>query len=323
MKALLLAAGLGTRMAPLTSDRPKPALPLLDEPLLLRLVRHLARQGIESVVVNAHRHVESLRRTLADAPLVVQLSIEPELRGSGGGVQQARELLGGSDPFLVVNADMWIELDLPALLEAHERSGAGATLVLREDPRKATFGTIGYARDGLVCRITDLVEGGGEKGSGLFTGVQLVSREIFTHMPDRLCFDLVRDVYVPWLREEAALSSWMHPRTADWWPVGTPRELLDANLVALERASRKNDGEPLVAHEARLEGDLQPPVWVGAGARVAAGARVGPHAVVGAGARVPAGCTVVRSVLLPGARPPTGSVLQRAIVFGRRVWRDA
>ena len=186
MKAMILAAGLGTRMAPLSARRAKAALPVLDEPLVLRLVRTLADQGVERVIVNAHVFPEQIREALAKAPIPIQISFEAELRGSAGGILQARAFLDGSEPFFVLNADMWVDLDLRALLEAHARLGAIATLMLRDETRKHEFGTIGYAgyADGArVSRITNLVDRGAEAGSGLFAGVQVVEPEIFSHMP--------------------------------------------------------------------------------------------------------------------------------------------
>ena len=323
MKAMLLAAGRATRMAPLTPSWAKPALPVLDEPLLHRLVRHLAEQGVEAVVVNAHENADELREALRDAPLPVELSIEPQLLGSGGGIRHARPLLAGSEPFLVLNADMCIELDLRELLEAHSRGGARVTLVLRDDPRKGEFGTIGYADGGAVCRITDWGERSAEHGCGLFTGAQVMASSLFESMPSQFPFDIVRDVYVPCLERGERIASFLQPEAALWWPVGTPRELLEANLLALDAATRECRNARIEAPDAQIAGELRSPVWVGARARVPAGARVGPRAVIGAGAVLSEGADIEESLVLPGAQPPASRPLRRAVAFGEAVWTDA
>ncbi len=322
---MLLAAGHGTRMAPLTPGWPKPTLPVLDQPLVLRLVHSLIEQGVQSIVINAHRSDDRLREALRQAPVPVDLSLEPELRGSGGGILQARGFLEGSSPFLVLNADMCIELDVDALLRAHARGGAMATLLLRDDPRNQEFGTIGYAQDGEVCRITNQVGRGFEAGCGLFTGVHVMQPTIFEHMPERLVFGIMRDVYLPWLREGERIATCLQPPSAAWWPVGCPAELLDANLEALKQtleARAAASDAVLAAQDASLEGEVRGPAWIGAGARVSADACVGPWVVIGAHAQVPPGTRVEESLLLPGSNLPSQKALRRAIGFGKEVWMD-
>jgi mannose-1-phosphate guanylyltransferase len=322
MKAMLLAAGLGTRMAPLTPSWAKPTLPVLDEPILLRLVRSLAMQGIESIVVNAHQNAGVIEATLRESPLPVEFSLEPTLRGSGGGILHARRLLEGGGPFLVLNADMCMGLDVEDLLKAHARSQTSATLALRNDPRKEQFGTIGYDEDCLVCRITDLAAHGVETGCGLFTGAQAMDSTIFDEMPDRDEFDIIRDLYVPWIRAGRRIATWLQPARAIWWPVGSPRELLEANLSALQENLASGGPEARIASDARVDGQVHPPAWIGPGARIPRGARVGPRAVIGAGSELPESAEIEESLVLPGARPPRGA-LRRAIAFGERVWVDA
>ena len=112
MKAMLLAAGLGTRMRPLTDAIPKPTLPALDRPMIRRLIDQLADHGIESAVVNSHAHPELLAEALRGAAIPVEHVFEAELRGSGGGIAGARALLEDAT-FLVLNADMVLDLRLP------------------------------------------------------------------------------------------------------------------------------------------------------------------------------------------------------------------
>ena len=316
---MILAAGLGTRMAPLTETYAKTALPVLDEPLVLRLARSLADQGVEHLIVNAHAHPEQVREALAKSPIPAQISYEPELLGSGGGIRQARALLDGTEPFFVLNSDMCIDLDLDALLQAHAAAGAAATLVLRDEPRKHEFGTIGYASGARVCRITNLARHGAEVGSGLFAGVQVIEPELFEQMPDVGTFESMVDLYAPMLRRGEPIGVWLQPLDATWWPVGSPRELLDANLSALSQLG----AEPRVAEDASVEGRLLAPVWVGAGARIAAGATAGPDAVIGAGATLGANATASHSLLLPAARVAPGTGLHHAIAWDDEVWTDA
>ena len=321
---MILAAGIGTRMAPLSDRRAKPVLPVLDEPLVARLVRELAGQGVEHIVVNAHAYPEQVADAVANAPVSVEISVERELRGSGGGILQARAFLEDSDPFLVVNSDMCVDLDLASLLEAHRRQRALATLALRDESRKHDFGTIGYADTGLVSRITNLVDRGSENGSGLFTGVQLIEPEVLARMPTLPSFGILTDVYVPLLRAGQPIGSWLQPTDTIWWPVGTPSELLDTNLEALRLAVRA-PGAPvdgvIAAADADIQGEVRGPAWIGRGACVERGAHAGPGVVIGAGARLAEGASAAESLLLPGATPKA-LTLERAVAHDQEVWRD-
>jgi mannose-1-phosphate guanylyltransferase len=329
MRAMILAAGLGTRMAPLTERVPKPALPVLGEPMILRMIRQLTAQGIERIVVNVHAHADVMAQAVASAPRPVELSVEKELLGSLGGIRAARRHLDGQQPFLVLNADMVVDVDLVQLARVHRESRALATLVLREDPRKHAFGTIGYQEDGAVRRITDQISVGsvaGEKGSGLFTGIQLLSPEILERLPERPVSHLFQDLYVPLLREGARVfAAHMDPADA-WWPVGTPRELLDANLLALDAELTRRGSPPdavLADSSARIEGQVVGPAWIGPGARVPPGARLGPRVVLDARAEVPDRLAASEMLFLGGSRPQACEPLRRAIAYDREVWRDA
>lgn len=321
MRAMILAAGLGRRMAPLSDRRAKPSLPVLDTPIARHLLDRLAAAGVERVVVNAHAHADSLREALRDPPIPVELSLEAELLGSAGGIREARGWLEGPEPFLVVNGDMLLDLDLPALVAQHRRGGAIATLALRDDPRGREFGTIGYDAEGRVCRITDRISCGAENGSGLFIGVQILESQVFSRMPDRRPLWVRDDVYVPMLQRGESITTWQQPQEAAWWPIGQPRELLEANWLALEREVGR-DGVR-VDPAARLDGRVHPPAWVGAGAHVPAGAEVGPWTVVGRGAQVPDDSAWRRALLLPAARPMDQGCVTDAIAYGEEVWRDA
>jgi mannose-1-phosphate guanylyltransferase len=317
---MILAAGEGRRMAPLSERCAKPALPVLDEAMVARMVRQLAEQGVSAAVVNTHTHPETVRRALADAAIPVEISHERVLRGRGGGILGARAALEGDEPFLVLNGDMCLELDVAELVAAHRGSGAIATLALRDDPRKLRFGTIGYDARGDVVRITDRFRRASDEGSGLFTGVQVLEPRIFAAMPERENFDILADVYLPLLERGERIHAWLQPLGAGWWPVGCPGELLAVNLEWLAR--RAGERGVLRAADAQVEGAVEGPAWIGAGAHVARGARVGPWCVIGAGSRVPAGADFERTLLLPGARPAARS-LRGAIAWDGEVWSDA
>jgi NDP-sugar pyrophosphorylase family protein len=201
-----------------------------------------------------------------------------------------------------------------------------ATLALRDEKRKHDFTTIGYgqgySRVNLVRRITNRIDLGDETGSGLFAGVHVLESRIFDHMPDRLFFDSIVDVYPPLLRGGEEIAAWLQDEDAVWWPVGTPRELLDTNRRALERASAEHGRTVLADPTARVDGEVSGPAWIGARARVPRGAQIGPGSVIGADSRVPEESRVRDSLFLPGASPPRDIEFNRVIAHDEELWRD-
>src|ERR1700704_695485 len=154
MKAMILAAGFGERLWPLTCDRTKPALPVLGKPLAGYVAEYLAQNGIEDVVVNLHHQPESFRGSLGDgSQFRVRLHYvhEPIILGTSGALDNARELLEG-DTVVVINGKLITDIDLTAALDTHRRTSALATLVLLENRRRERFSAV-EVKDGLVTNF--------------------------------------------------------------------------------------------------------------------------------------------------------------------------
>ena len=291
VRAMILAAGYGTRMHPLTSLRAKPALPVRGRPVISLLLAFLARHGVREVMINLHHRAESLREAVeADHPdsLEICWSEEPRPLGTGGGVRRAADFLRGSETCVVLAGDMLIDFDLEALATRHRRSGRAATLVLREDPRMGAFGSIGLDASGRLARIGPDPPIGDERRAGLFTGIRFFSREVLDHWPDRDVFEDLRDWLVPAMKDhglgvggEVAL-----PGQSVWEPVGTPDEYLHVNLEPPSLPSLGGSVEHW-SGEIRVVGDGED-VLLGRKAVMGEGAHL-DHAVVWEGEEVPAG----------------------------------
>lgn len=235
---MILAAGLGTRMRPLTDERAKPALPVRGRPVISLLLELLARHGVRDVLINLHYLPETIRRAVElDHPreLAVHWSEEATPLGTGGGIRRAADFLRGSETCLVLAGDMLIDLDLKTLLARHRASGCDATLILRSDAREAAFGSVGVDAQGRVCRIgRHPVAGsaGPEKTSGLFTSVRFFERTALAAWPASEVFEDLRDWLMPRAaREEIAFGALVvGAGESAWEPVGTPAEYLAVNL---------------------------------------------------------------------------------------------
>ena len=325
-RAFVLAAGLGTRLRPLTLHRPKPLLPVCGVPVLEQALALCARHGIRDVVVNAH-HLAGQVRAFVERQAVarVHLQVEaPEILGTGGGLRAARGRL--DDPFAVVNGDVLCDADLGDLLALAAEDGVEAVLLLRRSPDAARLGVVAADERGVVTRLADVarIEGPDPPADTHFTGIHAMRRTVLAHVPQGPAC-IVRTAYkvlVPLGRVRARL----HPGT--WVDVGDPASYLDACTEALAgRLALPLDPRRLAAAwtgpdgAAGGSGDLDlsdgavliPPYWIGPGATVEAGATVGPWAVVGGGARVRAGARLARSVAWDGVEVPT-DVPERAVV---------
>src|SRR5215210_5711553 len=144
MRAMILAAGYGTRLWPLTIDRTKPAIPFMGRPLIGYVAEYLALYGFDDIVVNLHHRPESVRAALGDGHdfgVRFHYVEEPVILGTSGAIGNARRLLEG-DAFVVVNGKLATDIDLGAALETHRRAGALATLVLRPNPARERYSTV-------------------------------------------------------------------------------------------------------------------------------------------------------------------------------------
>ena len=239
MRAMILAAGLGTRMQPLTDLVAKPALPVLGRPVIAWLLHFLRSQGISEVAVNLHHHPESIKKAISDhgpSDLPVHYFHEDEPLGTGGGIAAARGFLSQSDPFVVLAGDMLIDFDLRDLIRKHLKRQALSTLLLLDDPiREKHFGSLGLASTGQLRRIADRLDRGQESTSGLFVGLRIFSPAVFDCLPKiqaQKSFEDLTDWLGPLLsKDDASIYGEILPsQDLEWTPIGTPEEYLAANL---------------------------------------------------------------------------------------------
>ncbi|MCB9477974.1 MAG: NDP-sugar synthase [Deltaproteobacteria bacterium] len=327
MRALVLAAGLGTRLRPLTENLPKPLMPLLGRRLIDGAFATLAAANIDDIAVNAHHQADTLHAALADGTPFgqsVRVVDEPTILGTGGAIKNLRDFLGASDLFVVLNGDTLSRPDLAGAIERHRASGAMATLVLKRDPRSERYGAVEVDADGGVVDLAGLVGATGVD-RGLFIGAQIVSPTIFEHMPSDDVFCVVRQVYRPLVethpgRVRAVFTD------GPFEDLGTPDDYAAAQfrLLAEGPAHFAEFFEDLLCvDDGFWQGDdadvsneamIATPVFFGAGAIVEGSAHIGPNAVVGAGAIVGDGATVRNAIVMPGVRVASGAVVENVVV---------
>jgi len=301
MKAMILAAGFGTRLRPYSLQRPKPLFPLLGRPILLYLLDQLRGQGFGPLIVNAHYLCEQFVELLRDET-DLYLQLEEQILGTGGGLRQALPQLGAG-PVLVMNGDTLIGADLAALRERHLASGARISLVVHNRSRFNNLrvlpdGTIGAFRVGpeAVC------EARGERLLA-FTGVHFLDPAILRDVPAGSFCDIVEH-YITLLARGEKINA-LEVQDHFWVDLGTPADYLSIHADLLQK---RLDPWP----------DFLPrpttAIVVGAGARVATDARLEEWAVIGAGAQIGSGATVRRAVVWDGATVKAGSLVEDQII---------
>jgi NDP-sugar pyrophosphorylase family protein len=308
MKAMILAAGYGERLWPLTSDRTKPALPVLGKPLVGYVAEYLAKYGIEDVIVNLHHQPESVRGALGDGSqfgVRLQYVHEPVILGTSGAMDNARRFLEG-DTFIVVNGKLITNLDLKAALETHRQKKALATLVLLRNPKHERFSIV-ETRDGLVSNF------GGMPGPLspdsqadpplMFTGIQILESRIFDYIPRGVFSHSTTEVYPRAIANGERIAA--HVAEGMWYELSTLKRYLDISLALLRRQGRDvyTGRNPSIDEQAEVhESVLWDNVTVEKGAHVR-------RAILGDGVRVLAGerrenVVVVRAELVAGTTPP-------------------
>ena len=298
MRAMIVAAGLGTRLRPLTDLRPKPALPVRGLPLIAYHLALLARHGVREVVVNVHHLPERLKeaaRRWCPPGMELRFSFEPELLDTGGAIRAVAAFLRESDPCLLLGGDMLVDVDLGALIARHRARGDAVTLLLRDDPRAESFGTIGADAEGRVRRIGRRFDLGGATQAGVYTWVNVVSARALASLPERHIFSHLDHWIAPRLAAGArdVRAELARPDDCVWEPVGTPEEYLAVNLHP-----------PSLSY---LDAD--------ATAR-RAGARFAPGLVIGAGATLGAGASLQRAVVWDGEVVPPGLQARDGVFAG-------
>jgi len=319
---MVLAAGLGERMRPLTLRTPKPALPVLGLPLIRHVFWRLRRDGVTEAVVNLHHLPEVMRAALEEAAeatgLTLATTFEPEILGTGGGLRNAAAHLRGAGTVLVRNADFLADIDLGAALASHEKSGCPVTLALV--PSRPGYSVVEADAAGRVVSLAGRpAPASPPVSSHAFTGWQLVEDEVFERLPSGKS-DTVRDLYRT-LAAEGRLNGFVH--RGAWVELGSPVQMLDGVLglltapagvraALLDPAADPVEGSVALGKGARVEGArLAGRVALGEGVGIGFSASV-EDAIVLAGARVGAECVLRRVLLAPHTVVPEGTELTDA-----------
>jgi mannose-1-phosphate guanylyltransferase/mannose-1-phosphate guanylyltransferase/phosphomannomutase len=316
MKAMVLAAGLGTRLRPLTYEITKPMVPVLDRPVMEHILDLLDRHSFDGVIANLHYFPETIREYFGER---ISYRYEEELLGTAGGVRACADFFG-DEPFLVISGDALTDIDLTAFAARHRAAGGIATLAVKQVSDTREYGVVLHDRAG---RITGFQEkpSADEALSDLGNcGIYMFEPRIFDYFPDRPFVDWAKDVFPALLENDVPFH--IHEVREYWNDVGSLGELRQGTFDALggelhlEMQGRElRPGVSVVGSSPLHEDtDVEGAVWIGRDVQLGAGVRLMGPIVLGDGARIGDGAQLRESIVFPGTEIAPASILIGAIV---------
>jgi mannose-1-phosphate guanylyltransferase len=329
---MILAAGLGTRLRPLTYVMPKPVAPILNRPIVAWIAELLATHGFGQVVANLSYMPEQIRAVLGDGSefgLRLTYSEEPEPLGTAGGVGKVRDFLGGTESFLIISGDALTAIDLGAMREAHEANaakGAIATLATKRVDDTTQFGVAITDDEGRIQGFQEKPEPAEALSDLANCGIYMFRREIFDHFPPPDHKSPAGDAdqpagFVDWAMDvfpallDGDVPFYSHEIDAYWNDIGSVEEFVQGNLdalrgdVGIEPTVEEVSAGIYAGEGSDLEVKVKPPVLIGDGCWVGAGANLHGPVVVGDGCHLGPGAMLRDAVVLPGAEIPAGALV--------------
>jgi len=321
---MVLAAGLGERMRPLTEGRAKPSLPLLHRSIIGFTLDHLKRHGVTEVVINLHYQPESIRGIVGDGSrhgIKVHYSEEPVILGTAGGLKRAEPYIRDSGTFLMVNSDSISDCDLGMAIKKHRETQAIATMVLIPTRPGVDYGVVEVVDRDRIVRIAGNPRGDSDPHVSRyhFSGIHIIEPDLFDKIPAQGKAEINRVIYPGLLQSGAAIRAFVH--TGFWRELGNPSLYLEGSMALLREGKdpslaslRTSDGIYLDRVTLPKILTIEPPVIVGRGTTIGnktsllAGVILGKQTIIGKG------CSLRSTVVWDGARIGDGSSLSDCIV---------
>lgn len=315
MKAMVLAAGLGTRLRPLTYEITKPMVPVLDRPVMAHILDLLDRHGFQDVIANLHYFPDSIKEHFGER---LSYRYEEELLGTAGGVRACREFFG-DEAFLIISGDALTDIDLGAFVARHRAAGGIATLSVKKVSDTREYGVVLHDREGRITGFQEKPEPDEALSDLGNCGIYIFEPVIFDYFPKRPFADWAQDVFPALLANDVPFH--IHEIRDYWNDVGSLAELRQGTFDALRGelhlrvAGREVRPGVTLAGERALPDDLEidGQAWIGHDVHIGAGVRLMGPIVLGDGASVGDGAQLRESIVFPGTKVASGAIMIGAI----------
>jgi len=289
MKAMVLAAGAGTRLRPLTYETPKPMVPVLNRPVLHHVLNNLLRHGIKDVMMNLHAHGEQIRGYCGDGSrwsLNVQYSREPKLLGTAGSIKKVEKFFSDG-PFVVLSGDGLSDIDITALYAFHKKRKSLATMVLKPIDARFDYGVTMTNKSGRITGFLEKPSWSDVFSNKVNTGIYLFEPEVFRHIPPNQVYDFGHQLWPKLLKMGKPIYA--YEMDGYWCDVGNLAEYRKSQLDALDGKVHIGIPGQQVRKGVWVERGsfihpkavLRAPCLIGKGSTIKEGAQIGPYTVVG------------------------------------------
>ena len=320
MKAMVLAAGFGTRLQPLTHVLPKPMFPVLGRPLLSHTFDILESANITDVAVNVHHLPDFIinyfeKKKMHD--LNLHFSREEKILGTAGGIKKMEGFLEGG-PFILINSDIITDIKLDKVIDFHKKNNSKLTLVVRQDISPEQYDSIEICKDGRIVHFVGASSMNipGNTTRVMFTGIQIIEPEIFKRIPEGQFCGTTESIFPQMIKDEVPVYGYLH--NGYWKDMGNRENYLQVNSDALdERVSLKG-----VSPNELNNPLIIPPVLVDRNCQVAENSQIGPYTVIGPNCNIKSGAIIENSILWEGVTIGAGSNIKGSVIAQNRTIGD-
>src|SRR5918911_1113302 len=324
MKAIIMAGGQGTRLRPLTSDQPKPMIPIVNLPCMEHIVELLKRHGFTDIAVTLQFLPDEIRDYFGDGSdwgVDMRYSVEDAPAGTAGSVKMAERQLGlEGERLLIISGDALTDADLSRLVQFHEEKGSEATMVLKSVENPLDFGIVITEEDGRISRFLEKPAWGQVFSDTVNTGIYVLEPSVLEEIPSEGEYDFAKELFPKLLEAERPLYGYV---TEGYWEdIGTleqymsaQRDVLDGKVAGVRPPGTRLRENIYVGRRAQVDDEeLEGPVVIGENVRVDEGAKISPYTVIGNNVVVSAGATVERSIIAEGTYVGEGAELLDTLI---------
>lgn len=309
MKAVILAGGFGTRLRPLSCTRPKILFPVVNKPLLQWTFERLARNKIEDAIMAVFYQTEVYikHHRVPRSGVHVTYSHDPLRKplGTGGSIKRAEKRIGHDEPFIVLNGDIFADVNYAEVFEAHKQKKAVATIAVRSVENPSRYGVVELAENNRIVRFVEKPPPGTAPTNLINAGVYVFSPEIFKYIPEGRAVSIEHEIF-PKLAEEGRLYG--HVFNGLWMDIGKPEDYMEINRKMLASVPDRQKSRPGKNIE------IKKPVAIGKNVRIGQESALGPYAVVGKDVVIGKGVHIQDSIIFEGSVISDFSMINGAII---------
>ena len=312
MKAMVLAAGFGMRLQPLTRILPKPMFPVLGRPLLSHTFDLLQSAGIDDIAVNIHHLPNSIINYFEKEnppPFNLHFSTEEHILGTAGGIKKMQGFLEDG-PFITINSDIITDIDLNKVINFHKNNNSKLTLVVRQDISPEQYDSIEICENGRIVHFIGASSMNIPENTTrvMFTGIQIMEPDIFARIPEGQFCGTTEDIFPQMIQDGVPIYGYLHE--GYWKDMGNRESYIQVNtdalnkIITLKEASTYQSNNPSII----------PPALVGPNCRISKDSKIGPHSVIGPNCIVESGAVIENSILWGGVTVGAGATIKRSVI---------